>query len=56
MTVCWIIHGDLPNDGGKKHLWNVGKLLSDYTARTTTQKTVNRTLAAAEPEISKYSI
>jgi hypothetical protein len=37
MAVFWIVApcslvGDhRPDDGGSKHLWNVGKLLSDYT-------------------------
>jgi hypothetical protein len=26
------LQGDLPDDGGSKHLWNVGKLLADYMA------------------------
>jgi hypothetical protein len=34
----------LPDDGGSKDLWNVGKILPDYTA--TTQKTVIFVLTA----------
>jgi hypothetical protein len=33
MTVFWdIAPCDRPDDGGSMHLWNVGKLLPDYTA------------------------
>jgi hypothetical protein len=28
----WLSSGDRPDDGGSKDLWNVGKLLPDYTA------------------------
>jgi hypothetical protein len=30
---CLHHQGVRPDDGGSKHLWNVGKLLPDYTAR-----------------------
>jgi hypothetical protein len=45
MAVCWVVvpfslvgpcclhhQGDRPDDGDSKDLWNVGKLLPDYTA------------------------
>jgi hypothetical protein len=31
---------DRPDDGGSKHLWNVGKLLPHYIHGAKTQKTV----------------
>jgi hypothetical protein len=31
MAVFWVV-GDRPDDGGSKDLWNVDKLLPDYTA------------------------
>jgi hypothetical protein len=27
------MHGERPDDRDSKHLWNVGKFLSDYTAQ-----------------------
>jgi hypothetical protein len=33
MTVFWDVVPCRPDDGGIKHLWNVGKLLLDYTAQ-----------------------
>jgi hypothetical protein len=30
--------GDRPDDGGSKHLWNVGKLIPDYTAQQPTRQ------------------
>jgi hypothetical protein len=40
MAVFWVIASNIramsthrPDDGGSKHLWNVSKLLPDYTAQ-----------------------
>jgi hypothetical protein len=37
MTVLWVLApcslGDCPDYGGSKDLWNIGKLLPDYTAQ-----------------------
>jgi hypothetical protein len=30
-TCCVRYQGDCPDDGGSKYLWNIGKLLPDYT-------------------------
>jgi hypothetical protein len=43
MAVFWVVvprhhHGDRPDDGGRKDLWNVGKLLLDYTALQPTRQ------------------
>jgi hypothetical protein len=32
MFVFWVAATHRPDDGGSKDLWNVGKLLPDYTA------------------------
>jgi hypothetical protein len=32
MAVFWVVAPGLPDDGGSKDLWNVGKLLPDYMA------------------------
>jgi hypothetical protein len=45
MTYCAVWPGGhRPDDGGNEHLWNVGKLLPDYTAQQPT--TVTFVLAA----------
>jgi hypothetical protein len=37
MTVFWDVapcsDDDRPDDGGSKHVWNVGKLIPDYTTQ-----------------------
>jgi hypothetical protein len=35
-------HDPRPDDGGSKHLWNVGKLLPDYTAQHPRRHTRSR--------------
>jgi hypothetical protein len=36
---CCLHHqGDRPDDGGRKHLWNISKLLPDYTAQHSTRQ------------------
>jgi hypothetical protein len=38
MAVFWVVmpYILIPDDGGRKHLWNVGKLVPDYTAQQPT--------------------
>jgi hypothetical protein len=52
MTVFWdVAHGDRPDDGGSKGLWNVGKLLPDYTAQQP-RRQLSSYSPPWEPEIS----
>jgi hypothetical protein len=41
-----------PDDGGSKHLWNVGKHLPDYTAQQTKRQPSSYS-PSREPEISQ---
>jgi hypothetical protein len=46
---------DLPGDGGGKHLWNVSKLLPDYTAQYPRRQAFSYS-PPWEPEISQVWI
>jgi hypothetical protein len=41
-----------PEDGGSKHFWNVGLILSDYTVQHATRQ-LSSHLSPWEPEISQ---
>jgi hypothetical protein len=55
MAVFWAVAPcslvDRTDDGGRKHLWNVGKLLQDYTAQQPKRQSSSHS-PPREPEIS----
>jgi hypothetical protein len=50
---CLFHQGDDDDDGGSKHLWNVGEFLPDYTAQHPRRQSPLYS-SPREPEISRY--
>jgi hypothetical protein len=49
------LSSDRPNDGGSKHLWNVGQFIQDYTAQHPRRQPASYS-SMCEPEISPVKV